>query len=121
MQKKRAAVTKAFDVHVFLATACARDSVAAGCPKGERHSLLIFCRQPEGEAPDEQLARRGASTAGWREIRLERAKRLPVNAVPQDPVLRAAFQEALKDGVSVVAHRRSEDRPAAVADAALRR
>ena len=106
---------------MFLATAEARDSVASGCPAGERHALLIFSRQPEGEAPDEPLARKGASNAGWKSIRIERSRRLPATAVPEDEILRAAFREALRDGVSVVAHRRSEDRSAGAATAALRR
>jgi hypothetical protein len=97
-----------FDVHVFLGSAAARDSAASGCPEGERHSLLIFCRQPEGEAADERLARKGASAAGWTGVKLERSKRLPVTAVPQEAVLKAAFGEALRDGCAVVAHRRPE-------------
>jgi len=99
-----------FDVHVFLATAQAKDSVAAGCRAGEVHSLLIFCRQDEGEAADERLARKSASSAGWKSIRIERSKRLPVTAEPQEEVLRAAFREALRDGSAVVAHRRQEGR-----------
>ena len=104
---------QSFDVHVFLATACAKDSVAAGCRAGEVHGLLIFCRQPEGEEADERLARKSASAAGWKSIRIERSKRLPVTAEPQEDSLRAAFREALKDGFSVVAHRRQEGRNAA--------
>jgi hypothetical protein len=99
------------EVHVFVATAAAKDDdAAAGLRKGDRHSLLIFCRQPEGEAPDERLARKSASASGWSEIRLERSKRLAVTAVPQDAVLRAAFNDALKEGFAVVAHRRREGR-----------
>jgi len=110
-------------VHVFLATAEARDSVAAGCAAGERHALLIFSRQAEGEAPDEPAARKGASTAGWKAIRIERSRRLPATAVPEEERAIAAFREALREGVSVVAHRRSEDRPAGpgVARAGLRK
>lgn len=110
-KRDRVAPTQVFDVHVFLATAQAKDGFTAGCTPGERHSLLIFCRQAEGEAADERLARKCASAAGWTAIRLERSKRLPVTAVPQEAVLREAFREALKDGYSVVAHRRQEDRP----------
>jgi hypothetical protein len=112
-----------FEVHVFLATAEARDSVAAGCAAGERHALLVFSRQAEGEAPDEPAARKGASAAGWKAIRIERSRRLSATAVPEEEVLRAAFREALRDGVAVVAHRRSEDRKPgpATARAALRK
>ena len=109
-QKKRTAHAPLFEVHVFLATGTAKDSNGAGCVAGERHSLLIFARQPEGEAADERLARKGASATGWTAVKLERSKRLPVTARPQEPVLREAFDEALRDGYSIVAHRRQEDR-----------
>jgi len=99
-----------YEVHVHLATAEAKDSVAAGCRAGEVHGLLVFCRQPEGEAPDERLARKSASAAGWKGIRIERSKRLAVTASPQEETLAAAFREALRDGFSVVAHRRAEGR-----------
>ena len=109
-RKKRIAKAPVFDVHVFLATAEARDSIASGCHAGELHGLLIFCRQPEGEEADERLARKGASASGWKGIRIERSTRLPVTAVPEDEVLRSAFREALREGFSVVAHRRQEGR-----------
>lgn len=109
-QKKLVVHAPVFEVHVFLATGTAKDSKGAGCVAGERHSLLIFSRQPEGEQPDERLARKGASATGWTAIRIERSKRLSVTVQPQEPVLREAFAEALKDGFSVVAHRRQEDR-----------
>jgi len=121
MKKRPVARTAAIELHVFLGTAEARDSVASGCAVGERHSLLVFSRQPEGEAPDEALARKGASAAGWKNIRLERSKRLPVTAEPQDEVLRSAFREALKEGCSVVAHRRKVDRGPNVASASVKR
>ncbi len=109
-RKKAVAKTRAFELHVFLATAESKKLEEAGCPVGERHSLLIFCRQPEGEEGDERLARKSASAAGWTAIKLERSKCLPVTAVPQEPVLRDAFNDALKDGSAVVAHRRREGR-----------
>jgi hypothetical protein len=111
-RKRRLAPVHVIELHVFLATAAAKDGFASGCAPGERHSLLIFCRQGEGEAADERLARKCASAAGWTAIKLERSKRLPVTAVPQEAVLGEAFREALKDGFAVVAHRRQEDRPA---------
>ena len=94
---------------MFLATAEARDRAASGCAAGERHALLIFSRQAEGATPDAPLARRGASAAGWKSIRIERSRRLPVTAAPQEPVLKAAFAEALRDGCSVVAYRSPEE------------
>jgi hypothetical protein len=109
--KKRPASIPVFEVHVFLGTATAKNSKDSGCVEGERHALLIFCRQPEGEAADEPLARKSASAAGWTAIKLERSKRLPVTARPEEAVLRAAFADALKEGFSVVAHRRQEGRP----------
>ena len=108
--KKGTAAAPVFELHVFIATAAAKDDPVAGLHKGDRHSLLIFCRQAEGEEADERLARKSASASGWSEIRLERSKRLPVTAVPQDAVLRAAFNDALKEGFAVVAHRRREGR-----------
>jgi hypothetical protein len=117
-QKNRLPPAQVFDVHVFLATAAAKDGVAAGCRAGEVHSLLIFCRQPENEAADERLARKSASAAGWKSIKIERSKRLPVTAEPEDETLRAAFREALRDGFSVVAHRRQEGRDGEVRAAA---
>ncbi len=105
-RKNRLPPTQVFDVHVFLATAASKDGVAAGCRAGEVHGLLIFCRQPENEAADERL------------IRIERSKRLPPTAEPQDEILRAAFREALRDGFSVLAHRRQEGRGGEVRAAA---
>jgi hypothetical protein len=92
------------EVHVFLGTAVRKDDADLQWAPGKRYSLLIFSRQPEGEAPDEPLARKSASAAGWTGIKLERSKRLPVTAVPESEALRAAFREALSDGASVVAH-----------------
>src|SRR4029079_9186907 len=101
---------QSYELHVFLATACSKDSVAAGCRAGEVHGLLIFCRQLEGEEAEERLARKSASAAGWKGIRIERSKRLPVTAEPHEEVLRGAFREALREGFSVLAHRRQEGR-----------
>ena len=42
--------TGPFDVHVFLGTGTAKRGNEGGCKAGERHSLLVFSRQPAGEA-----------------------------------------------------------------------
>jgi hypothetical protein len=95
----------AFDVHVFLATGAATKANGAEYRAGERYSLLIFSRQPIGEKPNRQLAGKGAAASGWKEVKLERSKRLPSGAAPADPTLRDAFGEALAEGSSVVAYR----------------
>jgi len=89
---------------VFLATAVRKDGEEIQWTPGSRYSLLIFTRMPEGQAADEPLARMSASSAGWTHIKLERVKRLAVTSVPGGDVLRAAFNEALVDGSSVVAY-----------------
>jgi len=93
------------EIHVFLGTAEAKEAAGLEWTPGASYSLLIMVRQPEGQAPDEALARRSASAAGWTGIKLERSKRLPVTAVPDGDALRGAFRDALKDGSSIVAYR----------------
>ena len=93
------------DVLVFLATGEAKAKNDFGCREGDLHSLLIFSRQPAGTEPDEALARRGAAFAGWKHVKLERSRRL--QAIPPEPTLRAAYEDALELGSSVVADRRA--------------
>jgi hypothetical protein len=101
-------MARAYEVHVYLATAVAK--TAPGLIKGERYAVLIFCRGPEGKPAQERAARLCASQAGWTSIEIERSRRLPAQARPAEPTLRAAFEEALREGGSVVAHRRREGR-----------
>lgn len=96
---------RVFDMHVFLAVGEAKAKNEAGCKEGEAHSLLIFSRQPAGSAADEALARKGAAFAGWKHVKLERSRRL--EAIPTEPTLRAAYEDALEIGCSVVADRRA--------------
>jgi hypothetical protein len=105
-----AKLVSAFDVHVFLATGAATKASGADWRAGERYSLLIFSRQPIGERPDLKLASEGAGAAGWKDVKLERSKRLPSGAAPADATLQEAFGDALSTGCSVVAHRRSTAR-----------
>jgi len=95
----------AFDVHVFLATGAATKANSADYRVGERYSLLIFCRQPIGEKANGKLASKGAAAAGWKEVNLERSKRLASREAPADAILREAFRDALSEGCSVVAYR----------------
>jgi hypothetical protein len=81
------------ELRVFLAT---------GEANGARHALLIFCRGAERDAC------RSAAEAGWTSLSIERSRRLA--ARPVEPVLAAAFDEALREGSAVVAHRRREGR-----------
>ena len=92
------------EIHVFLGVAEAKEAAGLEWQPGARYSLLIMVRQPEGQAPDEALARKSASAAGWTGIKIERSKRLPVTAVPQGDALRGAFHDALKDGSAVIAY-----------------
>ena len=93
------------DMYVFLATGEAKAKNDFGCREGDLHSLLVFSRQPAGSPPDEALARKGAAFAGWKRVRLERSRRL--EAIPPEPTLRAAYEDALELGCSVVADRRA--------------
>jgi hypothetical protein len=95
---------KPVEVHLFLASGTAKEAAGLEWTAGAQYSLLILTRQPEGQAPDEALARRSASAAGWTSISIERSRRLPVTTVLESEALRAAFQEALSEGASVVAH-----------------
>jgi hypothetical protein len=97
--------SRAVEVHVFLGTATAKESAGIEWTPGAVYTLLILSRQPEGEAPDEALARKSASAAGWTGIKIERSKRLPVTAMPEGEALRGAFHEALKQGSAIVAYR----------------
>ena len=72
---------------------------------GERYSLLVFIRQPIGEEPNRQSAGKGATAAGWKDVKIERSRRLPSGSTPGDPVLREAFGEALAEGSAVVAYK----------------
>lgn len=95
---------RVFEMHVFLAVGEAKAKNEAGCKAGEAHSLLIFSRQPAGAA-DDALARKGAAFAGWKHVKLERSRRL--EAIPAEPTLRAAYEDALELGCSVLADRRA--------------
>jgi hypothetical protein len=99
---------KAFEIHVFLATGVAAGVKAAGgaAAAGKRYSLLIFSRQAEGKAADKRLARDSAAAAGWKEVKLERSKRLAAAEPPGDPTLKAAFDEALREGCAVLAYQK---------------
>jgi len=94
-----------YDVLVFLATGEAKAKNDFGCKEGDVHSLLIFSRQSAGAAADDALARKGAAFAGWKRVKLERSRRL--EAIPPEPTLRAAYEDALALGCSVVADRRA--------------
>jgi len=96
---------KLFELHLFLATATAKEAAGQEWTAGAEYALLILARQPEGEAPDEALARRSASAAGWTAIKLERSRRLPASAVPEGEAMRGAFREALAEGSAIVAYR----------------
>ncbi len=97
--------TRVYDLHVFLATGEAKAKNDFGCREGDLHSLLIFSRQAAGASADEALARKGAAFAGWKRIKLERSRRL--EAMPPEPTLRSACEDALELGCSVVADRRA--------------
>ena len=94
-----------FDVHVFLATGAATKANGTDYRAGKRYSLLIFSRQAIGEKPNRERAGKGAAAAGWKDLKLERSKRLPSGSTPGDPVLREAFGEALAEGSAVVAYK----------------
>ena len=94
-----------YDVHVFLATGEAKAKNDFGCREGDLHSLLVFSRQPAGALPDAALARKGAAFAGWKHVKLERSRLLA--AAPQEATLRAAYDDAIALGCSVVADRRA--------------
>ena len=100
----------AFDIHVFLASGVAAGVKAAGgaASAGKRYSLLIFSRQAEGKAADKRRAREGAAAAGWKEVKLERSKVLSAGETPADPTLKAAFDEALREGCAVVAYQKPQ-------------
>jgi hypothetical protein len=98
-----------FEVHVFLGTGTAKRGNEGGCKAGERHSLLIFSRQPEGQAPDEAHAGKGAALAGWTQVKVERSMRLSPGSMPSEATLRDAFRDALALGCTVVADRRALD------------
>ena len=89
---------------MFLGVAVAKEAAGLEWTAGARYSLLILVRQPAGQAPDEALARKSASAAGWTGIKLERSKRLPVTAVPESEALRSALREALSAGSAVIAY-----------------
>jgi hypothetical protein len=109
---------RVFEMHVWLAVGEAKAKNDAGFREGQKHSLLVFIRQPSGGAADEALARKGAAFAGWKHVKLERSRHL--EAVPQEPTLRAAYEDALALGCSVVADRRAL-KPAGEAGVADRR
>lgn len=90
---------------MFLGSGAAKAKNDAGCVEGERHTLLILVRVPPGTAVDPSTARKGAAYAGWRQVQIERGARLP--GPPPEPVMRAAYDDALQLGCSVIADRRA--------------
>jgi hypothetical protein len=103
--KKTRGKRPVYEMYVFLAIGEAKAKNEVGCREGEPHSLLVFSRQGAGTRPDEAAARRGASFAGWKHVKLERSRRL--EAIPQEATLRAAYEDALELGCAVVADRRA--------------
>src|SRR6185436_4562990 len=90
---------------MFLGIGEAKAKNEAGCTEGELHTLLILCRLPPGAALDEAHARKGAAFAGWKHVKVERSAKLP--GPPAEPSLRAAYEDALALGCSVIADRRT--------------
>ncbi|HYD57358.1 MAG TPA: hypothetical protein VEB41_10670 [Burkholderiales bacterium] len=94
-----------YEVYAFLAIGEAKAKNEVGCKAGELHSLLVLSRQPAGGEADVALARKGAAFAGWKHVKLERSRRL--EGVPAEATLRAAYDDALALGCSVLADRRA--------------
>jgi hypothetical protein len=94
---------------MFLAVGEAKAKNDMDCKEGELHSLLILSRQPAGSETDEAAARKGAAFAGWRRVKVERSARLP--GPPSDARLRAAYDDAMELGCSVIADRRVLNAP----------
>jgi hypothetical protein len=93
-----------FEIKLFLGTAAAEARSALGYPAGERHALLIFCRQLRGTEPDWALARLAAREAGWREIEFLNASTADVCSADLDETARVSCKDAMAEGSAIIVY-----------------
>jgi hypothetical protein len=86
---------------VFLATALADD--VEGRRPGARHAMLIYVSAEDFETAQRKAAG-VAIGAGWMLVRLEKGMEVADLAATEDPVLRAAAEDALAEGSAMVVY-----------------
>lgn len=97
-------IDQAFDVSVFQGSAVSLEQHPLGYPAGERHDLILFLRQDNGDAADplavEQLMRR----AGWRKSVLSLILVLTDRPSPAvgDDALAGSYRHAVEHGSALI-------------------
>jgi len=93
-----------FEIKLFLGTAAAEAGSALGYPAGERHALLVFCRQLRGSEPDWALARSVTHEAGWREIEFLKASTVDPTSADLDQATHLSCKDAMAQGSAIIVY-----------------
>ena len=95
-----------FEVHIFQATANATIENVGPYRQGDRHAMLIMCRQSADTEHDWAEAERRAAESGWSEFKFQRAGTLSAeNLNGKDADFRDAFEHAMHGGCGVIVYR----------------
>lgn len=92
-----------FEIHMYLAIGKAGE--AQGADPGELRPLLIFLRQPLGQAHDFEAAAVVATARGWTDLDFTKAGTLPQDAPESmQPAHRTCYLEALDRGEALMVY-----------------
>ena len=91
-----------YDVNLFMGSAAALADNPHSYPVGERHSFLVFSRQPTGTEPDFVAAESIVTSKGWFDVQLQEGSLVNTNALDCDPDARPCFEQALEHGWALI-------------------
>lgn len=93
-----------FGVGVFQGSAVSLDRHPLGYAPGERHEVIVFLRQPQGDEADPLVVEQVLRHAGWRKSLLSLLFVLPEHAsqLQADDALQDSYRRALEDGAAVI-------------------
>jgi hypothetical protein len=94
-----------FEVHIFEATAKATIENGGAYRLGDRHAMLILCRQSADTEHDWAEAESRAAESGWSQFRFQRAGTLSAeNLNGKDADFQDAFELAMHGGCGVIVY-----------------
>ena len=89
---------------MYLAKAIAQEGNPAGHPAGEKHSMLVFL-SGYTDSYDWREAERVANAGGWDKVNFTKAGKITrQDLVDQDRNVNACFDEALRNGCSLLVY-----------------
>lgn len=88
------------EVSAFVGSAESADESTTAYPAGETHALLVYLRQAPGSDQNVAIAREWLEARSWRNVAFTRTGLVPNE--PADPVLAAAYRQALEDGCAAI-------------------